>query len=444
MLFFRYIKRAHYMSGRFRRYLGYAVGEVLLVIVGILIALRIDTWHEERQTRRTVDDYLQSIARNIEEDIREIDTLTARRGSILFASKLARWHLGWTSTYTVDEIKHSSDALTLAREHYQFSANTSGYEGLKNSGVLSHLDNQYVESLLFRYYDTVARINDLEETHNDYLTGLALEFTSYDFGHLLLLFREPEFLSEEEFQGPEMQSAYNDLLTNPIVMAWYEGADLQSLLLAYAQLKSLGDSYVEYIRSGRSRAVPRPADVALLDPGSNTGFPNVLQDGGLSWHTYTVDWSPNSSESQSENNGNFNQFINVVRFGEQRMDITYPGLDRLIGPNWGAIYIYSGRPAPSHMRRSGDFSAFSRLSIEMKGKQGGEQFSLHIKDRDDPDDGSQTNMPVTLTDEWQTYEFDLASFENADLEKLYVVAGFLFVDERGPVSFSVRNITYLR
>ena len=124
------------------------------------------------------------------------------------------------------------------------------------------------------------------------------------------------------------------------------------------------------------------------------------------------------------------------------MDIYYPGLDKLIGPDWGAIYIYSGRPAPSHMRSSKDFSDFTRISLEMKGHQGGERFYLHIKDRHDPDDGSQTNIPVRLTDVWQTYEFELAEFESADLESLYVVAGFLFLEEREPVSFSVRNIVY--
>ena len=79
----------------------------------------------------------------------------------------------------------------------------------------------------------------------------------------------------------------------------------------------------------------------------------------------------------------------------------------------------------------------------MKGDIGGERFSVHVKDRDDPDDGTQTDIPVILTDAWQTYDFDLASFETADLGKLYVVAGILFYQQPKAVSFSVRNITYL-
>ena len=69
------------------------------------------------------------------------------------------------------------------------------------------------------------------------------------------------------------------------------------------------------------------------------------------------------------------------------------------------------------------------LRIEMKGAVGGERFSVHLKDSEDPDDGTQADIPLTLTEKWQTYDFDLTSFETADLSKLYIVAGFHFVDQ---------------
>lgn len=80
----------------------------------------------------------------------------------------------------------------------------------------------------------------------------------------------------------------------------------------------------------------------------------------------------------------------------------------------------------------------------MTGDKGGERFPVHLKDSDDPDDGSQTDIPVILTDDWQTYDVDLTSFETADLGKLYIVAGFLFYQQPEPVSFPIRNVSYLR
>lgn len=102
-----------------------------------------------------------------------------------------------------------------------------------------------------------------------------------------------------------------------------------------------------------------------------------------------------------------------------------------------------GGPSPSVTRKYKDYSGFTRLRLEVKGDEGGEAFSVHLKDSEDPDDGTQTDIPVTLTDEWQTYDFDLSAFETADLSKLYVVTGFLFYQQPEPASFSVRNITFL-
>jgi hypothetical protein len=35
-----------------RRYLNYAIGELILVVLGILIALQINNWNEERNEQR--------------------------------------------------------------------------------------------------------------------------------------------------------------------------------------------------------------------------------------------------------------------------------------------------------------------------------------------------------------------------------------------------------
>ena len=61
--------------------------------------------------------------------------------------------------------------------------------------------------------------------------------------------------------------------------------------------------------------------------------------------------------------------------------------------------------------------------------------------RTDADDGSQTNVDVAITDQWQVFELDLAAFKNADLSHLHVPIGFLFDDE--PRAFSIRTIEFI-
>jgi hypothetical protein len=49
--FFRKIRRELLANNKTIRYLKYGVGEIILVVIGILIALQIDTWNETRKAR---------------------------------------------------------------------------------------------------------------------------------------------------------------------------------------------------------------------------------------------------------------------------------------------------------------------------------------------------------------------------------------------------------
>ena len=444
MLFLKRLKRNFYMNRQFRKYLGYAVGEILLVIAGILIALRIDTWHEERRTQETLDEYLTSIARNIRDDIDEIEAIGAKREAAMFAAKLARWNMGWLKSYSVAEIDFASDALAMAREQLYFNANTSGYEGLRNSGLLSSLDNMALERLLFEYYEIVSRIRQFEQSHNDYLRGLSLQFTSQTHADLMIVFREPGFFADEGFADEEIQVGLHRVMTDPVVLAWYEATELQLLLRNYERLKTLGNHYFDWIQRPAVKRGELVSTQALYDPGDNEGLARVLDNGRLAWHSLDLDWFPNPDSPGSANSGTFSQDIDAVTFSEDRLDFAYPGVAHLGGPEWAAFIIRVGGPSPSITRNSKDYSTFTRLRLEMKGDQGGETFSVHLKDSEDPDDGSQTDIPVTLTDEWENYEFDLSAFDTADLSKLYIVTGFLFYQQPEPASFSVRNITFLK
>jgi len=49
--FFRRIRHKLANENQFLRYSRYAIGEIVLVVVGILIALQINTWNEQRKDK---------------------------------------------------------------------------------------------------------------------------------------------------------------------------------------------------------------------------------------------------------------------------------------------------------------------------------------------------------------------------------------------------------
>ena len=66
--FFRQIRQILLTDNKFSKYLLYAVGEILLVVIGILIALQVDNWNEERELRveelKILKEFRESLAKD--------------------------------------------------------------------------------------------------------------------------------------------------------------------------------------------------------------------------------------------------------------------------------------------------------------------------------------------------------------------------------------------
>lgn len=87
-----------------------------------------------------------------------------------------------------------------------------------------------------------------------------------------------------------------------------------------------------------------------------------------------------------------------------------------------------------------DFSNYKSINIELKGNEG-DTIYIVIKDDTDPDDGSQTQVPITLTNDWKTHSIDLKEFETANLKNLFLVCGFIFFNQE--LEFQLKSIEYL-
>ena len=118
------------------------------------------------------------------------------------------------------------------------------------------------------------------------------------------------------------------------------------------------------------------------------------------------------------------------------MRMTYPA-----SQEWGSVFITVGAPTDAP-RPYKNMSGFSTLSMQMRGEKGGEILQIGIKDSHDPDNGSETKMPIMLTNQWQTYHFPLTDFGSVELNQLYVVVEFVFMSDTSQTVY-FQNISYL-
>lgn len=75
--FFRKIRQKTLTENKFGKYLTYAIGEIILVVIGILIALNINNWNEERKDQNKLLNIYSLIYNDIENDKQQLIRIVA-------------------------------------------------------------------------------------------------------------------------------------------------------------------------------------------------------------------------------------------------------------------------------------------------------------------------------------------------------------------------------
>ena len=66
--FFRKIRQKLLSENKFSKYLIYAIGEIVLVVIGILIALQINNWNNQQRDNQSEIKYLNQIKNSLRDN----------------------------------------------------------------------------------------------------------------------------------------------------------------------------------------------------------------------------------------------------------------------------------------------------------------------------------------------------------------------------------------
>ncbi len=160
----RKLRRELLANGRLRHYFPYAIGEIILVVIGILIALQINNLNEKRLRRHEEADIYRAIGQQVTEDRRELVAV------IDFNQFLARTHQRANEIISERDTGKTDSLAMLAMLLSQFSdfqRNARIYENLAMSGQLGLLENREIPRALQRLEMTYTQLNKLEDLHWD-------------------------------------------------------------------------------------------------------------------------------------------------------------------------------------------------------------------------------------------------------------------------------------
>ncbi len=146
--FFRKIRYNLMEKGKPSRYFKYAIGEIVLVVIGILIALQINNWNEYRKERTVEIKILKEIYENLSVDRTNLQLKIDETQSFNLASLKVLEHLE-NKTPLNDSLHFYYSRLNA---YGTFRAVTAGYENLKSKGV-DLIQNDSLRSSILQLYD---------------------------------------------------------------------------------------------------------------------------------------------------------------------------------------------------------------------------------------------------------------------------------------------------
>jgi len=128
--FFRKIRQKLLTENKFSKYLIYAIGEIILVVIGILLALQINNWNNQRITSSQELILLKEMKKNLENDILDIQGNIGRIKGLLNSNQLVLNNLDPPNSYNDKLARHYAGIYTTTG----FAKNTSAYKNLESMG----------------------------------------------------------------------------------------------------------------------------------------------------------------------------------------------------------------------------------------------------------------------------------------------------------------------
>ena len=132
LTFFRRIRKTLLNSGSVGKYLLYAIGEILLVVIGILIALQINNWNEWKRERNVERIVLEDIRDNIIRNNQLIVSALQKFDQINQSTNIVKAVIDTKSPYSDTLNVHFSQSIKHGG--FLLRLNLDGYESLKNIG----------------------------------------------------------------------------------------------------------------------------------------------------------------------------------------------------------------------------------------------------------------------------------------------------------------------
>jgi len=166
--FFRKIRQKLLSENRVSKYLIYAIGEILLVVIGILIALQINNWNEESKTNERQRNYLALVKSEMFNNLDALQTEKQRLNGTLEGLR-EMVSLSDQSTVEINEKELSSSLGKAFSKTIRFKYENGTLTELISSGVLKEIKSDSIRNTLASWEGIIQKVFVQENEVNSYI-----------------------------------------------------------------------------------------------------------------------------------------------------------------------------------------------------------------------------------------------------------------------------------
>jgi len=218
--FFRRIRKKLAIENRFIQYSRYAFGEIVLVMVGILLALQVNNWNEFRKDRIQEQEVLEQLKEEFESNLKQLESKIVMRNIVIESSRKLLMYIDNPDSAVSDSI-----LFNLARGGLRPT-----FDPIKNdlvsSNKLSLIQNNKLRKLLSQWESNYHQLNEEEWFWRDYAVNTRIPFISDNNLSRKLLFTtnminrklyliEASSYDKNLFNDTKKEIDYREILLNP-------------------------------------------------------------------------------------------------------------------------------------------------------------------------------------------------------------------------------------
>lgn len=201
------------------KYIRYAIGEIFLVVIGILIALQINTWNQLRIAREDEQNILANLKSEFEQNRKELAGAITMNEKCLETGRYIMSLIG--SEDSILKSINTDSLLFQGFEYAQFNPSENALSDLLQSGRLNLLSNNHLKSLLYQWSRAKKGVEDQfsgldDKIEDDLVPYLTLNYPLKDVdSYSRLAWEEQSKLQSDKtkiFKDLQYENLLDDLL----------------------------------------------------------------------------------------------------------------------------------------------------------------------------------------------------------------------------------------